>query len=150
MMRAKAMLAAGLLAVSVVGAAACGGDDGGNELSQSAFKSKTDAACDAMTKKLDAIVTDVDVTKDEQVKDLAKKYSELLHDTADKLRDIGFPKGKKDAANEFYDQIDKAADKLADDPDVLKGSDAPDEFKKMDELSKGLGITNCGNDGSGS
>jgi hypothetical protein len=143
MRRTKAILAATALAAAVT---ACGGGGGGSSLSQAEYKSKTDAACNDMQQQLVAETKDLDVTKAGDLQDLAKKYANLLHDTADKLRDIGYPEGKKDTANEFYDAIDKAADKLSGDPKVLQGDAAPAEFKKIDDLAKELGITNCGTD----
>jgi hypothetical protein len=142
MRRVQAILAASAITVAL---AACGGSSGGSALSQSEYKSKTDAACNDMQKQLETEAKKIDISKASDVKGLAKTYANLLHDTADKLRKIGYPKGKKDTANEFYDAIDTAADKLSSNPDVLQGENAPAEFKKIDDLAKELGITSCGN-----
>jgi outer membrane protein OmpA-like peptidoglycan-associated protein len=141
MRRATTALIAGALATAAL--AACGGSDG-NELSTADYKKATDKACAGFSKDAEAVFKDADFTKDSVVTDAAKKYADVVHGAADKLRDIGYPKGKKDAANEYYDQLDKAADKLESDPKILKADEAPAEFKRINALSKTLGLERCG------
>jgi hypothetical protein len=149
--RVVAAAVAVTMSVSLV-AGACGGDDdsvSNQALSKSEFKQKTDAACEEFSSQLQSSLSNVDASKatDAQVQEVAGKAADALHSVADKLRGIGYPEGLQDEAQQFYDGLDKAADALENDPNVLKTGDTPKEFSDLDKLSAKLDITNCGQGG---
>jgi hypothetical protein len=136
---------AALLATFVL--AACGGGSSSKPLSKSDYKQQTDQACNGFQKNLITAVAKFDEKKESSVRQTATKTSALLHQVADDLRKVGYPTGLKDEANAFYDGLDKAADSLSNNPDGLKSSTSPKEFKDLESLAKKIGITTCGTAG---
>jgi curli biogenesis system outer membrane secretion channel CsgG len=127
--------------------AACGGGSTGTAMSNADYKHQADLACTSFQKDLLAAAAKFDAKKESSVTLTATKVAALFHQTADSLRKVGYPKGRKDDANAFYDGLDKVGDKLTSNPDVLKSNTAPKEFKDLDALAKKIGITTCGSTG---
>jgi hypothetical protein len=144
-MRRTAMLFSGLLLTAAT-LAACGGDDGGGELSAADFKKQTEGVCESAGKKAGEIFKEFDGEDDDQLDEAANKYADLMREIADDLREVGYPEGKEDQANEFYDTFDDVADKLEDDPELLNATDEdlPPEIERLDELEKELDLESCG------
>ncbi|MCU1426832.1 MAG: hypothetical protein JWL83_832 [Actinomycetia bacterium] len=143
MPQVKAAAVALLIAVGLV---ACG-SSGGASVSQSQYKTKTDAACKSLQKDLNVVVAKMSLKTPAGIKAAATAYADILTRVANDMRKIGYPAGKKDLANQFYAALDQAAAKLKSDPNVLKSSAVPAEFTKISSLAKQLGLTNCGGAG---
>jgi outer membrane protein OmpA-like peptidoglycan-associated protein len=119
----------------------------GKEVSASVYVSKTNAACTSLQQQLTSAIKGVSATTAAGRKVIAAKYGELLHQAATELRNVGYPTGKQALASQFYDALDTAASKLEGDPELLAQTAEPAEFKRLDTLSKQLGITSCGSSG---
>jgi hypothetical protein len=141
MQRVRIVAMASIVSIAL---AACGGSSGDDELSKADYKKQTDEACAAFQKKLTDTLKGFDANDASSLDTVAKNAADLLHQVADDLREVGHPEGLSDEATKFYDGLDKAADKLADDPEVLGSNETPKEFQDLDALADKLDITNCG------
>jgi hypothetical protein len=142
-----AVLLATMFATAAV--AACGGDDSGGgaskQLSSTDFKKEADKVCSGLQSDLEQSLAGFDPTKDASLSDAAGKVADAFHTIADRLRAVGYPEGKQDEANAFYDAIDEAADKVADDPKLLTDSNSK-AFDNLDKLAKDVDLESCGNE----
>jgi hypothetical protein len=138
------MVFSGLLLTATF--AACGGDDGGGELSAADYKKQTEGVCESAGKKATTIFKDFTGEDEQKLEDAANEYADVMRELADDLREVGYPEGKQDEADEFYDTFDELADMLEDDPDLLNKTDddLPEEVKRLEELEKELDLESCG------
>jgi hypothetical protein len=150
MARVRVVAAAALAAMFAVSAlAACGGDDddsGGSaskQLSSADFKKQADEVCSNLQSDLEQSLQGTDPTKQASIEEAATKVGDALHKIAGELRDVGYPEGKQDEANAFYDAIDTAGDKIASDPKLLSDTSSK-EFDNLDKLAKDVGLSSCG------
>jgi hypothetical protein len=143
-MRGSVRATVSAAAVAAVAFAGCGGDDGGDELSQADFEREAEAVCTRADEETREIFREADLEDDDVLDDVAGRYADLLRSSADELRDVGYPEGKQDEANEFYDQMDALADRVDDDPAVFRAEEEPEEFSDLDTLAEEIGLADCG------
>jgi hypothetical protein len=140
-----ATLLAALLATAAI--AGCGGDDdsasASKQLSSADFEQKADEVCTSLQSDLEKSLQGFDPTKESSLDDAANKVADALHTIADRLRAVGYPAGKQDEANAFYDAIDDAASEIEDDPKALTDTDSK-AFDDLDDRAKAVGLDKCG------
>jgi hypothetical protein len=149
MSRVRVVVAALLATAVVTGFAGCGGDDDSSsaskQLSSADFKKQADDVCTSLQSDLEKSLEGFDPTKKSSLDDAANKVADALHTIADRLRAVGYPEGKQDEANEFYDAIDDAATKIEDDPKSLTDTNST-AFDDLDDRAKAVGLEKCGDE----
>jgi hypothetical protein len=145
MSRVRVLVAASLATAVIAG---CGWDDGGGaskQLSSADFKKQANDVCTNLQSDLEKSLQGFDPSKDSSIEGAAGKFADALHRIADDLRNVGYPEGKQDEANAFYDAIDDAATKIEDDPKTLTDTDSK-AFDDLDEKAKAVGLESCGDE----
>lgn len=127
---------------------ACGG--GGEELSREEYLKRADAICENGNEELEkasekafAEIPEGEAPSEEQFAEYARKtVIPMVRGQVSELRDLPPPEGGADEVDEIYDAIDKAIDRLENDPSLLTRGGA-DLFAEADELSRKYGYEVC-------
>ncbi|MDQ3866316.1 MAG: hypothetical protein M3304_05760 [Actinomycetota bacterium] len=143
--------ATAIVAVGIVGLAACGGDGAGGELSAAEFRERADAICTDTAKKVDAVPQPRSL---DEVETYFDRVVPIFRDQTDRLKELDPPDDLQedwDRAMELQeDSVDVAEDAqaAAKDGDEGKIREALDRGGKNEEelhrLAARLGLKTCG------
>jgi hypothetical protein len=107
------------------------------------YVERADAICSRTTAKIDAAVEDLGLSpSDDEARDAGDRVVELLHAQVDKLRALTPPRGEARRVEKVYDAVERAVDRVEDDPESL--FDEPSPFTRAARLAERYGFEECG------
>ena len=141
--RPARLLAVALAAGLVLGAAACGSDEGSDALTKSEFIDQADAICKAGAARIDKRSDEVDRSDQASVDEFVTYAAESTLDQIAKVRDLGFPEGDEQELDEAFTVYETQFEALAKDPSKINDGADP-AAKEAQATMKAYGFEECG------
>ena len=136
-----------VVAFALVAVVGCGGGSDSSSLTKAEFSKQGNKICAEATQARSKIVgeavknADPKANQEDLQVELIEKIVPTYESAAEKIGDLGAPKGEEEKVENLVGEMEDAADRVMADPHTAAISNVP--FRKADKVAQELGLKEC-------